>query len=288
MPGKFSTSKFNSFLPQIDFINHQFSQRKVKIHPQSRYAKYINCMQALANAKSKVEYDSIIEKYGMPLILQSFLEGSEIYGVLKEFEKESDEKFEPYLKKILSGPYIPDLSENKTESRDIMFELNMAARFRKANIICDLVEPDLKIKHEGHVFFVACKRPQRLGNLEANIRKARRQISSKGIGLIALSLDKYINPNTDVLQGNTMEDLAEQLKKEIDKFRKYNGKQISIWASDRKVLGVIYSLCLIGSIETPNIFVSCQQIDIRLYCSPNSPYYKIIKSISNNFVALDH
>ena len=82
------------------------------------------------------------------------MEGSEIYGVLRQFENENDQVFGHNLKKIISGPVIPDENETKTQSRDIMFELNMAAHFKKTNINCFLAEPDLKIKYKDYELFV--------------------------------------------------------------------------------------------------------------------------------------
>ena len=98
-----------------------------------------------------------------------------------------------------------------------------------------------------------------------------------------LGKNTIINPEARVLQGTNMENLAGSIRHEINKFRESYGFNISQWANDRKVIGTIYSLSLMGDIKSPNLFVSCQQFYIGLYCSNTSPYYFLLQEISNNF-----
>ena len=76
--------------------------------------------------------------------------------------------------KVLAGPLLPnDEDKNSNEARNTLFELNVAARLRRAGFIASPgIDADVECEFDGRKLFVECKRPFRERNVAKQIRKA--------------------------------------------------------------------------------------------------------------------
>lgn len=66
----------------IPYIMDYLKERKINIKPGSRFAIYKNVLQELAKCESSTEYDAVLGKFGMGLILASLKEIMETYHIL--------------------------------------------------------------------------------------------------------------------------------------------------------------------------------------------------------------
>jgi hypothetical protein len=278
--GHFDSIGFSSLSEKAAFIESQFLESGINIPPSSRYEKYFECLSYLGKCSKREEYDKVLNKFGIELILQALHETMELLGVLNAFEKENNPENMKKFRNVLSGSLIPKGIERVSASRDILFEMNVAAHFFNANIQCELEEPDIIIYIDGTPLFIACKRPQGINNLENNIRKARRQIAKRGTGIIALSLDKIINPEVNILDSENINSLDRGIDSEIRKFFKEHKIDLYRWIKDdRKVIGIFCSLRLLGHLRKEDFFVSSQKMHLYNLCSETSPYIEILSKI---------
>jgi hypothetical protein len=71
----------------------------------------------------------------------------------------------PKLIRALSGSSDPAEETNKnSDGRNTMFELSLAAEWRRAGLKIEIGEPDIKLTVGSQIFLVECKRPFTIGH----------------------------------------------------------------------------------------------------------------------------
>jgi hypothetical protein len=92
----------------------------------------------------------------------ALMESLEFCDVLHDVRSFDHKMFQQTLLDILDSkaPLLPnDEDSNSNESRNRLFELNLASKLVRANLNPSLGEPDLSYEVDGKRFFIACKRP---------------------------------------------------------------------------------------------------------------------------------
>jgi hypothetical protein len=114
----------------------------------------------------------------------------------------------PKLERVLLGPTLPtDEDQNSSIGRNILFELNLAAKLWVAGLNPTLGEhPDLSCEIESRLLLIECKRPASVGGARKAIARARRQIVQDlkrcrpgSRGVIAVSVTKIVNAGDKLL-----------------------------------------------------------------------------------------
>ena len=265
----------------IPAIEHAAQNRHIAIKASSRFDTYFRCVKLLSESSEKAK-----SRYGIETIVTALKEIAELYGIIMTFIDDNSEVYTQKLTVILAGANIPNESERDTHARNTAFELNMAAHFKKAEFPTVLCEPDIKVNINNSDVFIACKRPASISNFEKTIKDSKRQIIKRGKGIIALSLDKLMNPSFNILQGRSTTSIAETVIDEINSFRDRYKSIIGRASDNRKIFGLVFSFGLVASDLAEGIFVTYQQIVTTNLCSLNSPNILLLKEMENCFVPI--
>lgn len=88
------------------------------------------------------------------------MEALEAHDVFTAFHNDPSPAIVAALKRALSGPIQPiDENPKNRDSRNIWYELALAAEWRLRGASVSLEEPDLRLTRDSITFLVACKRP---------------------------------------------------------------------------------------------------------------------------------
>jgi hypothetical protein len=108
----------------------------------------------------------------------------------------------PKLNRALSGSVDPakETLKNK-DGRNIMFEMSLAAEWRRAGLDVEIGEPDIRLTANGQIFLVECKRPFTWTGIRSCLIHAAHQLEQNGAsaspgapkGVIAISLNRVLN-----------------------------------------------------------------------------------------------
>ena len=105
------------------------------------------------------------------------------------------------LDRALSGGVDPaEETRKNSDGRNTMFELSLAAEWRRAGLNVEIGEPDIKLMVGNQIFLVECKRPFTWPGVVSCLRHAKHQLRENGIslvpgepkGVIAISLNRVI------------------------------------------------------------------------------------------------
>ena len=204
----------------------------------------------------------------------AYLEANEIIRIHQNLATLNADDFISQIEKVLSGQEFR-AHTNNDQARDFLFELSVASRFLHAghNVsltgICDVVvDPGSESP-----LFVECKRAKSIKSLEANVKKANKQIvkrlrthiSNRAKGLIAVNitdlLPKPLRMYPDKLAGSTIIHRGISInfvKNQAEQF--YSGQS-------KKCLGVM-----------------CES-SMMFYLSENSPQAGLIYSRHTDFLS---
>lgn len=177
-----------------------------------KYKKHFDSFIEMGTTKSKIENkDEILDfKRGFD---NAYIEANEIIRVYNNLKAIESTQFIEQIKKTLSGQEFRANSDND-QARDFLFELSVACRFIKAGFnvsltgVCDVVV-DLS---DGGTLFIECKRIKSENKIEANVKKANKQItkriktvpSSKARGLLAVNITDLL-PKTNMFFPDTVQ-----------------------------------------------------------------------------------
>ena len=121
----------------------------------------------------------------------------------------------PKLIRALSGSIDPaDESVINSVGRNTMFELSLAAEWKRAGLDVIIGEPDLKLILGHQEFLVECKRPFAWSGVVRCLKDASRQLKKDGArtklgtpkGVIAISLSRVIASGEQIFFADSMAD----------------------------------------------------------------------------------
>ncbi len=173
---------------------------------KGRFSHYQNRIKRLIRIARQGEDLPAKEKQHIFGQLQEYLvalsEGFEFGDIISRLQHLPREVLAPKLKTILKGPLLPsDENANSNDARNVLFELNIAARLKHAGIEPSLGEhPDVRCEIAGKTLFIECKRPLTETRLGENIEHAANQLLTDlasvpdAVGIIAVSVSKVLNP----------------------------------------------------------------------------------------------
>jgi hypothetical protein len=152
------------------------------------------------------------------------------------------------LRTILEGPlFLADEQpgDESVNARNVFTEFELAADFSEKGI-----QPvgfdDLQFEFEGVAYAVQCKRLHSKSRVRENIDGAYRQLqgnlrSDQHRGLIGLSIDKILGLDKMILHLERAEDLNDEVRTQLDKFR---AAYQTTWLNfiDTRVIGLLLIL----------------------------------------------
>ena len=204
---------------------------------------------------------------------------------------------EPFLKWIdrtvagdklvhaLGGPLFPsDEGPNTNQPRNLLFELNLAARLWRAGYSPELGEhPDLAVQVADRRLLIQCERPFAWASAQGSFNKAKRQLRRNlaaappgSRAVIALSLNRLLHPGDQLMvysdEGRARRDLADRLETMGEKIRgeKHHGKD---------VVGMICHVVTAGADESAGLRMVLQQTTVHPFANPGSLDETVFRSM---------
>jgi hypothetical protein len=182
-----------------------------------------------------LDLDEVLQRDGNAAALRRFMadvelnsvaltESHELVTVLPYLQSLPSDRSRRKLQVALQGPELPsDESEQSNESRNTMFELNLAARLHRAGIEVEIGgDADLEFTCNGIRWFGECKRPYKVETIENNIGEACRQLGERlsssplvARGLLAISVSRSLTARAPYLEYAGEGELRRALKDHV-------------------------------------------------------------------------
>lgn len=200
------------------------------------------------------------------------------------------------IAKVLAGPLLPnDEDKNSNEARNTLFELNVAARLRRAGIIASPgIDADVECEFDGRKLFVECKRPFRERNVAKQIRKAGKQLKTRltraasgSRGIVAVSLSKTLNRGDKFFvyteESRAKEVLSRQLEGLAERVKKS-------WIRLGKdgVIGILFHVVTASLDRKNDRYNLGEQINAHPLAPDGSTDYGVFKRLSGALASLQH
>lgn len=222
-----------------------------------------------------------LKEYGLDYIV-ALTESTEFGDILPFLRMCDPEVIRPKLRNVLDGPILPtaeDTSSNR--SRNILFELSLAARLKRAGFEPVVGEhPDVACQVEGRWLFFECKRPFVQARVPRVIKRAAKQLKSNmashsgARGVIAISLSKVMNAGDKLFtfwkEVEGRRGLEEALSKAAERFRQAEEALVGT-----KTVGVIYHVITPALNRELDMYYVAQQLEAHPLAPEGSGEYEV-------------
>jgi len=290
MTRTFKQESYEEILNEFNEVIKWLEQCEAPIKP-TRIDKYRKTLNLLIDAHKKGATQKMLDRGDFPKIVYSFYEVAEIRDIWRGLKEKDSKELRTRLKKFVKGPENITDELPRTSSdypRNIGFELYTASRFAISDFDVTLSSiGDISASYQRNPLYVECKRPNQLNKLKRNIDKAFSQLEERykqsdntAVGLIALSINKLINPEQELLVRNSLDDLSSYLRELVDKFiRDY--KDYWQGRKEERTVGTLISLQVPCIIKNKNLLTIGRQIGVNPTTIPGTKAHNLIMSITN-------
>jgi len=255
---------------------------------EHRIQEHMQRIERLVQARKEGRDEEATEGDEGRLNMFSFTEAMEFLGIFEAFKDDPPPRLLRRLKDALSGP--ADLAAESTESnqaRNIMFELNLAARLRIRGLPVELPRenPDILTEFEGVPIYIQCKRPFKEGTIPARIEDAASQLKRdldqagdpKARGVIAISVSRACNPGELLYRGPNEAAFKKGLGDQIQALgmghRETWGK-----IEDARIIGIAYHIISPTVAEDSKILVVGQELVV--FPLPERPDLELLAKLT--------
>ncbi|MCM2359407.1 MAG: hypothetical protein NDI77_14750 [Geobacteraceae bacterium] len=205
-------TKYDQLLAQLSEAAVWLSEKAQIKTAGTRFDLVYSNVQEIVKRYNAGKIEALIEEKGNEELWLSLTECDafiRIHSVLKNVE--SAKLPRQTLKDVVGGPLLPrDETPNSAQSRNKLFELELAARFHEAGIHITGFD-DIQLYLDGYHIGVQCKRPYSQKNVRENLRSAKNQIRKRHSvikqGMIAFAIDKLYETDRNILVVNTQSEI---------------------------------------------------------------------------------
>lgn len=204
------------------------------------------------------------------------------------------------LQKGVNGPISSAEETDKSRTaRNFLFEALFAAKVHSPGNKVEAIlgaESDTGIKINGKKLWVECKRVTSEKKIEANVKKAckqletiiKKQTGSGHRGIVALEVTKIMSPDDSIFVSNNDSELVASVDRMMDKFVQ---EHYHIWERiyerrSHKIIGIIIRFAFMSSSEGSNLLVHTSQWGLnprRTNSESDSSVLQLLESrLSNN------
>jgi hypothetical protein len=177
----------------------------------------------------------------------AFIESTHLIAIANTFKRIRGPRFKQKVRNAVVGPAHPlDEKKSGSKARDLLFELSVAAYFRKRGfpvLICS--DKDAILRMPGYTIMIECKRPQSKKRVCRLIKEATSQLIKhfnnyiRGgalRGFIVLDISVVMNPERMLLIGDSVDAIAHEatalFKRFLADFRPTNNPFTRIHGGD--------------------------------------------------------
>jgi hypothetical protein len=226
MAFNFERITFEKQFEQIDNTKKWLRKIGTKTN-NTRFEKIYNYNKKIVEHYKNNTIHQIIEEYDNIELSIALLDASSFIRIYQAFKDDKNHIYPRLkLKRILEGPYSSweeDPLKGDNENRNILFELETAAFFKKAGI--EIIGfDDVDFNFEGMGFNIQCKRIFSLKRIETNISESANQFTNRAKsqenikGIICLSIDKLLNKEKFTLKVKALDEIKHQLEQLVIEF----------------------------------------------------------------------
>lgn len=163
-------------------------------HETNRFYQYIKSFQRLVDSNGEGINNSQQRMY----LIEGFRDIVELDYIYRNgiLSLASDHEIDI----LFGGNRSPD-EDKYNNSRDIQYQMYLAARIKESGYSISWEEPDLKLFFDDSDILLAVKRVSSINKVYTRIKEAEKQIlKCQGEGIIALSLDKTSESSPSTIQ----------------------------------------------------------------------------------------
>lgn len=236
----------------------------------TRFDKIIANVDLMNKHFKNKTLESLIDTKGNEELWFSLLESHAFVDIYEAFKDLKDDKLpRKKLQDVLDGPFLPReevKGDANVNNRNFLFELELAARFKKQGVLPTGFE-DIKFTYNEHNFNIQCKRIFSKKRVKDNIAGAYKQLQQQMTavsgerGIIAISIEKIFETDRLILLVDTPEAIDPKIDKIFNSFRMDNS---TYWEKfiDPRIVGIFVVLKFIIEIQnirllTRGTFIEC-------------------------------
>ncbi|MBO1924582.1 hypothetical protein [Thiomicrorhabdus sp. 6S3-12] len=269
IPTESYSDKFEQYSEALAWLNKigvKFSASRIK-----HYHKTIEYWK-----DNYRDADDLEVKNEFPNFFSSLFEIYDFIEIYKAFGNEPTDNLHHIIEKLQKGVNGPihshDESATSTEARNFLFEALVAAKSHNPEkgieAILDAFT-DTGVSIEKTKIWIECKRIFSKKKLQANIKKASKQlishigrnIGTRHKGVVAIEVTKLINPANDILVAENDSKLKSYIDQTMDSFIQENSE---VWETiyktkNKKIIGTIIKFSFMASSESRNLLVHSSQ-----------------------------
>lgn len=232
----------------------------------TRFDEVYSNVQEIVKRYNAGGAESLIEEKGNEELWLSLTECEafiRVHSVLKNVE--SAKLPRQTLKDIMGGPLLPrNETPNSAQSRNKLFELELAARHHEAGIEITGFD-DIQLHLYGSHIGVQCKRPYSGKSVRENLRSAKDQIRKRHSvikqWMIAFAIDKIYKTDRKILVVDTESKISHHVTKYTNDFIERNEPE---WARllNTKIIAILICMKYICHIKDIDLLTTGFQIEI--------------------------
>ena len=220
----------------------------------------------------------------------------EIYQAFKDTPKSELTSITEKLQKGVNGPiHSIEETSKSTTARNFIFEALVAARSHRPDngvkAILDAVS-DTGIYIEDKKIWIECKRLTSIQKIEANTRKACKQLESilkknsgsGDRGIVALDITKILNPGDKIYVKKNDHELIRTIRGIMDKFIwEYSAQWQKVYRNkNRKIIGTLIRFSFMASSEDRDLMVRAVQWAVNPRLGVSTSTENMLKSLSKS------
>jgi hypothetical protein len=223
----------------------------------------------------------------------AFIESSYLIEIAKTLDRLRGPRFSEKVRKAVSGPVHPqDEKKSGSKARDFLFELSVAAYFRRRGLPVTLwSERDLITRVPNCTILIECKRPQSEKKVARSIQDATKQLIEhfenypRGFvryGFIALDISVVMNPERMFVLGDSYDAINQEADSLFHRLLKDFGLALS-YRRDKRVLGVLAFAKVLAYCEPQNCSLSLHKIQPYIHAPRGSHEATLAEELCNYF-----
>lgn len=210
----------------------------------------------------------------------AFIESARLIEIAKTFKRIRGPGFKGKVYRAAAGSPHP-LHEKKSGSkaRDYLFELSVAAFFRRRNLpVLPATHKDAIVRVAGTTFLIECKRPQSKKGVLKSIKDATAQLMdhfgrykspTDRYGIIALDISLVTNPTSEYLVADSTEAIVQEVDAVFERFRAEFSSDLN-YHRDKRILGILLFSKILGYHSAKNRHIDIDKFQPYFHAQPGT------------------
>jgi hypothetical protein len=210
----------------------------------------------------------------------AFIESARLVEVAKAFKRIPGPRFRQKVRLAAAGPAHPlDEKKSGSKARDFLFELSLAAFFRRRILpVIAWTQKDLIVRAAGATFLIECKRPQSKKGVKSSIKDATSQLVDHfrrykaGVdryGMVALDISVVANPQSAYLVVDSIGTLVREVDTLFERFHAEFESALR-YHRDKRILGILLFAKILGYHTSENRHINIEKFGVCFHAQPST------------------